>query len=1659
MQNKVVNQFCKFLVNFFTKNKNIILGFLFALVLLFVAWGVWFELSHSREETFTFKNARTIPVAQVVAGLPIKMVTLVDANEIKNGKHLVKIPKNATDIKIKKITPAEIRNIEKNKGAEITIDQKLNVLKVVKPVAKKDYAKNFLGSLAYGMNLFLADEQQAVEGAVSAILPDNSSQFVDVSGTAEVLTTPEVTPTPEATSGSEATLAETPAELPAQPADPVIQPDTESADPASPSPDVQDQPLIDKQPCQGDETDNCIAVEYVAPAPVIEKTNTDTGQQVTISAKDETTPLTDVLAFTTIPEIYKVGDENKIKIKWKNSNGQEVPFTAKDLDGNGMIDYLEWTVPHLSEQVFDIIFISKAFQLDADKNITADIYDTVATQDGVYATVPQDNYVRVTFDQILSTGNDITVFARPTDSGMEGSIDVYPVYTDADGNQTEGNKLVPVNDGMNPDFSNITSDPPSPSGFGEAKKYRILLQNLQKPTDLFDLKVVNASVDFDYIVDPSPFISTWDTTLTSTGSSTASQIKLPLYNGGTYNFVVDWGDTSTSTITAWNQAAVTHTYATSGTYTLSITGTLTGWQFNNTGDVLKIKTISQWGILRLGNVGSYFYGTTNLRITAVDALDTTGITNMGSAFRASGIITAPSMGSWNMASVTSLNRMFYSAAAFNENIGGWNTGSVTDTANMFFGANAFNNGGSNTINNWDVSKVGTMGYMFYQDTAFNQPIGNWSTISATDMTAMFAYDTNFNQSIGSWNTAKVTGMASMFFGTAFNQNIGGWSTEAVTTMNSMFRNASAFNNGGSNTINNWDTSKVTDMKWMFTSTVFNQPIGSWSTGNVGDMSYMFQSDAVFNQNIGGWNVSKVTTMLSMFDSDTAFNQNIGAWTPTSLINMGSMFFTATAFNNGGSNTINNWDVSKVTSFAGTFRASGFNQPIGNWNTISAKSINTMFFNAPFNQPIGSWNMSSVTDMRYAFGYDGAFNQNISGWSTANVTDMSYMFTGTAFNQNISGWNTGSVTTMSNMFNGATVFNQNLATWNVTGVTAAGGMASMFTSSGLSSINYSNILVGWSGQVVKSGITFSGGGAKYYTGAPATARGVLTGTYGWTITDGGSTSPISFNDAVNGNWNLGATWGKAGNVEGVGYPGSYDTVVIDSNTVTLAGNQSAVSTTLSSTGVLNLAGNNLTSPTFVSTAKLQLQGGETVSTPTLSAGSTVEYTATSGTRDIKNWTYTNAILKINGNGGTFTLPTNITVAGVNITAGTLDAKSGSNYGITNTGNWANTGTFTPQLGAVVFSGATTTISGTTTFYNFTAITPSQIIIFPQATTTTISGTFQLEGSNGHNILLKSDQAGTDGAKAGRARLDIAVVSDNHGHAYVQYATVYDNNASNGAAQPIQQQNSTDGGNNLGWQFNTLPYISGSVLTYDATTLSSTDITLMEGTTKNVVCSATAYDANGYADLTGVTAVLYRSGIGVGASDDRANHYTLTSQCVASGGSGNTQIYTCTFPVYYYADATDSGTYSSENWLCKITPSDHIGGGTGTTSSGIEMDTLKSIDVGATISYGSLTPNHNTTGNHTVTVTNTGNIATGFKVAGNNLGCSVRSSIPVGNQQYNLSSFSYGAGTALSVTATDVGANLNKPTQSTPTVTQNVYWQVAVPTGTKGTCTGSTSFIIN
>lgn len=325
----------------------------------------------------------------------------------------------------------------------------------------------------------------------------------------------------------------------------------------------------------------------------------------------------------------------------------------------------------------------------------------------------------------------------------------------------------------------------------------------------------------------APFISTWRTT------AAGETIVLPLpASGATYNFKVDWGDsTSVTTHTDYN---VSHTYAVAGDYTVTITGTMEAWSFNGTGSKDKIRQVTDFGEMGWKNLYGAFKGCQNL--TTFNGGVYAQVTNMGSMFAEAPLVT-PNTSTWNTSNVTNMSSLFYHAIAATPDTTNWDTSNVTVMESMFDGATLAN---PNTMN-WNTSQVSFMRYMFRNATAANPNTATWNTASVTNMGGMFQGAINANPNTSGWNTNNVIEMHNMFNGaTIANPNTSAWSTSNVTTMDSMFKNAVTANPDTSN----WDTSSVTMMTYMFYgATAANpNPIG-WDLSQVDNITDIFyQSD-------------------------------------------------------------------------------------------------------------------------------------------------------------------------------------------------------------------------------------------------------------------------------------------------------------------------------------------------------------------------------------------------------------------------------------------------------------------------------------------------------------------------------------------------------------------------------------------------------------------------------------------------------------------------------------------------------------------------------------------------------------------------------------------------------------------------------------------------
>jgi len=353
-----------------------------------------------------------------------------------------------------------------------------------------------------------------------------------------------------------------------------------------------------------------------------------------------------------------------------------------------------------------------------------------------------------------------------------------------------------------------------------------------------------------HVVARRPFITTWKTD--NSGTSGNNEVKIGTLGGG-YNYDVDWGDGQTSVNLTGDE---THTYASAGTYTVSISGAFPQIYFNAAHDNDKLLTIEQWGDGIWQSMQQSFYNCSNVVSNATDSPDLSLVSDMSSMFRG--------------------------ANAFNQDIGAWNVSTVTMMQNTFRDATIFNQ----DISTWDVSSVTTMQSMFQRASAFNQNIGSWDVSAVTTMQDMFYGASVFNQPINAWDVSAVTNMVFTFSGAfAFNQDIGDWDVSSVLDMYAMFETAANFNQD----IGDWVVSSVTDMGGMFYQAyAFNQNLELWNVSSVTNMSFAFYNATSFDQNIGAWDVTSVTDMTSMFEnialSTTNYDALLLGWSAQSLQN-------------------------------------------------------------------------------------------------------------------------------------------------------------------------------------------------------------------------------------------------------------------------------------------------------------------------------------------------------------------------------------------------------------------------------------------------------------------------------------------------------------------------------------------------------------------------------------------------------------------------------------------------------------------------------------------------------------------------------------------------------------------------------------------------------
>jgi len=319
---------------------------------------------------------------------------------------------------------------------------------------------------------------------------------------------------------------------------------------------------------------------------------------------------------------------------------------------------------------------------------------------------------------------------------------------------------------------------------------------------------------------------TINTNNTEVGSSNSDQYRLPLMSTGTYSFTVNWGDGNSDTITTWNQTETTHTYASSGTYSVSMSGTIDhiswvsqdGTSKIKDNDRAKVLDISDWGNATVYLNEPVFDGCSNLDITTTSA---------------------PSFGSKVL-----IDGAFRFCSALSGDLSNWGTGAspITGSGIELYSQVQFSNANFNFV----FQPTGICNRSFQSTYIYNNPLNNWDMSGVTDINRMF------------------------FLATAFNQDISSWDVSSVTNMRSLFENASAFNQP----IGSWTTTSLTDLEATFDgATVFNQDLSNWNTSSVTTMEATFLDAAAFDQNLSSWDISSLTTAANMLTGSAISSEN------------------------------------------------------------------------------------------------------------------------------------------------------------------------------------------------------------------------------------------------------------------------------------------------------------------------------------------------------------------------------------------------------------------------------------------------------------------------------------------------------------------------------------------------------------------------------------------------------------------------------------------------------------------------------------------------------------------------------------------------------------------------------------------------------------------
>ncbi|MFV0483296.1 MAG: BspA family leucine-rich repeat surface protein [Bacteroidales bacterium] len=560
--------------------------------------------------------------------------------------------------------------------------------------------------------------------------------------------------------------------------------------------------------------------------------------------------------------------------------------------------------------------------------------------------------------------------------------------------------------------------------FGENARSKLIEQGWGDgdATENSDTDIADGGKDCS-VDDPASFITEWEVRITDGKGN----VEILLNSSLAYDFTIDWGDgSSVETIKGSSDVICKHEYTATGVSSkifkvrinannddgfpqiyfepLVRLGKAMSWD-----NRLQLIDVVQWGDIKWKSMVNAFANCESLDVTAKDVPDLSRVTDMTKMFYGCNSLQGTSaFDRWDVSNVEYMTETFRGDQNFDQYLGSWNTGNVKSMAHMFYGARYFDH----DLSGWDISSLEDAEQMLFgitlsianYDALLISWAAQWKELLEVDPSRA-GISFRAGQSEYCAGEDARTYLNSKGWGSDGHGILdGGKSTSimCVASSNDFFIITCKVPAGGSvqiplqltpsvmynftidwgdgtiNRLNDWGgslnsshTYKNTDVDTFTIKIAANEDSdgdGDYDTGFPRMVSTANKDKPNTRLlTVEQWGTIKWASTQNMFTA--CKNLEIKATDIPDLSgvsNMDDMF--AYCENLVGNTSMNNWDVSTITSMKGLFKeAALFNQVLDNWDVSGVENMSEMFKLAvAFDQDIGDWNISKLTDATEMF---------------------------------------------------------------------------------------------------------------------------------------------------------------------------------------------------------------------------------------------------------------------------------------------------------------------------------------------------------------------------------------------------------------------------------------------------------------------------------------------------------------------------------------------------------------------------------------------------------------------------------------------------------------------------------------------------------------------